>query len=380
MQEVIIIVPVYKEQLSRLEQVSLAQLVRVLGAYPIVFVAPRSLVFDYYRVVPGAQVVREADEYFVDTASYSRLMLTAEFYEQFAKYSYMLIYQLDAFVFSDRLLEFCRRDYDYIGAPVPRYLWRGVGGRVGNGGFSLRKITSIIRVLRQKKKIVADAGSGELLTVEDVFFAYVAARPEYDFHVPSSRAALEFAIDYDIYGAYRRMPGWLPFGCHGINYSPQLYLPLINSYGYTLTAADFPPADNLELPTVGRYLLQKLASGCSEWRRKRIVAVLSKTIGERFAIYGAGRLGRHLLALAGEIIVRIYDRSARELDGRPIVLPTTDALRAERLPIVITPAIHEDEIAKQLDLLGFREGREYYRLSGLYSVIIREYRRLYSSI
>lgn len=303
-------------------------------------------------------------------------MLTAEFYEQFAKYSYMLIYQLDAFVFSDRLLEFCRLDYDYIGAPVPRYLWRGVGGRVGNGGFSLRKITSIIRVLRQKKKIVAAAGGQELLAVEDVFFASVAARLEYDFRVPSSRAALEFAVDYDIYGAYRRMPGWLPFGCHGINYSPQLYLPLINSYGYTLTEADFPPADNLELPTVGRYLLRKLASGCGERRRKRIVAVLAKTIGERFAIYGAGRLGRHLLALAGELVVRIYDRSASELDGRSIVLPTTNALRAERLPIVITPAIHEDEIAKRLDLLGFSEGRDYYRLSGLYGVIIRECRSL----
>lgn len=45
-------------------------------------------------------------------------MLEADFYRRFGKYKYMLIYQLDAFVFSDKLLDFCEMGYDYIGAPV----------------------------------------------------------------------------------------------------------------------------------------------------------------------------------------------------------------------------------------------------------------------
>ena len=39
-------------------------------------------------------------------------------YSRFEKYEYMLIYQLDAFVFSDRLMEFVEAGYDYIGAPL----------------------------------------------------------------------------------------------------------------------------------------------------------------------------------------------------------------------------------------------------------------------
>lgn len=56
-------------------------------------------------------------------------MLSAEFYDRFAAYEYVLIYQLDAFVFADRLAEFCQMGYDYIGAPVRRLtpLWHAIG-------------------------------------------------------------------------------------------------------------------------------------------------------------------------------------------------------------------------------------------------------------
>ena len=49
--------------------------------------------------------------------SYSDYVLSSEFYDTFKAYDYMLLYQLDAFVFEDRLMEFWELKYDYIGAP-----------------------------------------------------------------------------------------------------------------------------------------------------------------------------------------------------------------------------------------------------------------------
>ena len=105
-------------------------------------------------------------------------MLDPYLYNQFSHYDYMLLYQLDAFAFSNRLLEFCKMGYDYIGAPVERYAkdWKAVGCNIGNGGFSLRKIASMIRILEQKEYIYArkpkEWKENRFLSCEDVFFAF----------------------------------------------------------------------------------------------------------------------------------------------------------------------------------------------------------------
>ena len=73
-------------------------------------------------------------------------MLSRNFYKRFYSYDYMLIYQLDAYVFKDELEYWCKKGYDYIGAP-----WLKLNKlktmhefadppAVGNGGFSLRNI------------------------------------------------------------------------------------------------------------------------------------------------------------------------------------------------------------------------------------------------
>jgi hypothetical protein len=43
--------------------------------------------------------------------------LSEEFYQAFTDFEFMLIYQLDAFVFRDELADWCRSGYEYIGAP-----------------------------------------------------------------------------------------------------------------------------------------------------------------------------------------------------------------------------------------------------------------------
>ena len=91
-------------------------------------------------------------------------MLNPNFYQRFRRFEYILIYQLDAFVFSDRLEEFCRLGYDYIGAPWPL----GDGNKhneelvvegnhfltVGNGGFSLRRVQACIDALWKNIELV----------------------------------------------------------------------------------------------------------------------------------------------------------------------------------------------------------------------------------
>jgi hypothetical protein len=87
--------------------------------------------------------------YFNNIHGYNALMLSKRFYKQFAEYAYILIYQLDAYIFSDQLEFWCSKQYDYIGAP---WLDDGEIGAspvfrpisVGNGGLSLRRVEKFI--------------------------------------------------------------------------------------------------------------------------------------------------------------------------------------------------------------------------------------------
>ena len=217
-EEIVIVVPIYKKQLSDLEKISLTQLQRVLGDYPRVFQAPESLEFDYGCLGEGFSVERFPDEYFTGVYSYSHLMLEADFYRRFDKYKYMLIYQLDAFVFSDKLLEFCEMGYDYIGAPVYPLTphWHAIGTCVGNGGFSLRKIDSAIQMLEYSHSwLQTDPFKDVLVDWEDLFWAYCGMKKNLSFQIPPKSIALKFSVQDNVSHAYKKMPAEMPFGCHG---------------------------------------------------------------------------------------------------------------------------------------------------------------------
>ena len=116
MSKVAVVIPVYKEELDDLEKISLAQVRKVLKNYPIIFVAPEGKNFSYLE--PGELLVQFHPQHFQSVETYSELLLQPFFYEPFLVFDYMLIYQLDAFVFYDALEEFCRLGYDYIGAAL----------------------------------------------------------------------------------------------------------------------------------------------------------------------------------------------------------------------------------------------------------------------
>lgn len=112
---VIIVIPIYKKSLNANEAKSLAQCQKVLHQYPIIFVAPESLEADF--IPTENKVERFDDAYFKSPKTYNKLLINPLFYERFIAYEFMLIHQLDAYVFKDELEKWCQKGYDYIGAP-----------------------------------------------------------------------------------------------------------------------------------------------------------------------------------------------------------------------------------------------------------------------
>jgi len=161
-----IIIPIYKSKLSEYEITSLKQCCTVLRKYPIIFVTHNELDCIVYNTICDETNVSYRYEYFnkkyfSNISCYNALLLSKSFYTRFSDYEYMLIYQLDAYVFRDELDFWCKKGYDYIGAP-----WLRLNGSkttpefydpptIGNGGFSLRNIKKTIALHSIKMSVVS---------------------------------------------------------------------------------------------------------------------------------------------------------------------------------------------------------------------------------
>ena len=135
------------------EQISLRHLNHFLGKYDKYMLVPKSLSFEY----SGFKIKRFSDRFFGSAEAHRRLQLSREFYLAFQEYKYILMYHLDALVFSDQLMEWCATDLDLIAAPwieheeAPYHgnpYWEG---KIGNGGFSLYKVASFLKVLNSTR-------------------------------------------------------------------------------------------------------------------------------------------------------------------------------------------------------------------------------------
>ena len=154
----VIVVPIYKSNLNEFEIISLRQLVKVLYKHEIRFITYKELNTTAYDKELQSATIKYAYEYFEasyfeNTAGYNRLMLSLDFYKRFNAFEYMLIYQLDAYVFRDELEAWCAKGYDFVGAPLIEDKY-GVENKFFlnhyNGGFSLRSIKYSIRLLSYK--------------------------------------------------------------------------------------------------------------------------------------------------------------------------------------------------------------------------------------
>lgn len=275
MKKCVIIIPIYKKILTIAEQQSLEQCIKILGNYPIRFICPNSLDIinyeNFIKLTPcDFSFTRFDDKYFKNIKSYSKLLLNKNFYEHFTDYEFMLIYQLDAWVFEDKLDYWCSQNYDYIGAPwFEGYDMADSKSKLmsiaGNGGFSLRKISSILKVLnkdyrnpRSFKYIYEHSSKrrkiSKILNIpiylfrcifqmawyfplwgitelyEDIVFARYGQKAYKDFRLAPPEVALQFSFETQPHRLFEMNNNQLPFGCHAFEkYNFDFWKQFINS-------------------------------------------------------------------------------------------------------------------------------------------------------
>ena len=204
--ECIVLVPVYKRVPTKVERASFLRLVSVLGKnYEIALLHGKSLNVSEYRIdgVQLSEVVCN-DAFFSSRAYYSDMMEFSEFYSLFSGYKYILLYQLDAWIFEDRVKYFTKLDYDFIGS-VHGYSG-GKGNCVGNGGFSLRKVSSFIKICKEEENTPIPSNYPEDLAFSVTFSKKLKIAP--------LNIGLQFGFQNAPDKLYVKNENKLPMGCH----------------------------------------------------------------------------------------------------------------------------------------------------------------------
>ena len=232
--EFCIVIPVYKTELDCIEQISLKRLNEVIGGkgYDVYLVCPHNLeITNFTNIYKDLKTKTYSPDYFRNTATYSQLCVSYDFYNDFSDYKYMIIYQLDCYLFYDKLTEWCKGDFDYVGGPIlsTDCGWNTVKKNqngvyhpyVGNGGFSLRKIETFKEItdpngeFRKRYEITDEILKN--VRFEDKFFC----NDIYDYfklYTPSWSEALYFALDMsvDIVFINMKWPG-TPMCAHAVD-------------------------------------------------------------------------------------------------------------------------------------------------------------------
>lgn len=388
MKQAVVVIPIYREILKLSEKAALEQVRRVLGAYDICFMAPERMKgFLEHR---GEWGEYWPDDCFADVRAYSHLLLTEEFYSRFIEYEYMLLYQLDAFVFSDRLQEFCLMGYDYIGAPMPHWTgWKHT--KVGNGGLSLRKISACLDVTKNKQEIYKRTGRGdEFEFAEDKFFGYCGYDEQILFTTPDARTALSFAVEYDVMKAYSRLSeDNLPFGCHAWSkawywriWEPFIRIRAIDWEAIRTQELEIMPSisySELRCKALMQYLIRRL---CRNERLPEadIDAIIPQ--GTTCVLWGGGEIGgrtKTLLEKCGRKIRCFIDSSKKLTEIEEIeVLPPerlAETMSSSKVIISVTKDKYVKEIISSLDRMGLDAGREYVAYEDICFCLVKHYWR-----
>jgi hypothetical protein len=195
------------------------------------------------------------------------LLRSVHFYSQFSSYEYLLILQLDAFIFHGDLDRFCDKGYDYWGAPwiefelinykflrpvLPlfhksRYLkpFRSVFGKkylVGNGGLSLRKVGTHLSIATRFETIIQQfekdydkwIAGGATSMMEDIFWTLYVPKFYPAYTIAPWQEAISFSFEMNPQKAYKLNNNQLPFGCHAFaKVAPEFYKNFIDFLNYS---------------------------------------------------------------------------------------------------------------------------------------------------
>ena len=264
--KVAVVIPIYQNNLSDLEFIALRQCQKVLNSYPIIIVKPNDLTLSREINETIIATTENFDNsFFKGIVGYNRLMLNEGFYSRFLAYDYILIYQLDAFVFRDELTEWVKKGFDYVGAPwirakdfsnlfkylksKPQYFIyrlfnihvnghphrRQFYNRVGNGGLSLRNVKKFHDLcIAKKAKIDQYVGHTEHEFNEDAFWSIEVNRFKKILKILGYKTGLKFSIELEPKCAMEINKQQLPFGCHDWDNYRDFWRPIFRQYGYEI--------------------------------------------------------------------------------------------------------------------------------------------------
>jgi uncharacterized protein DUF5672 len=254
---VAVVVPLSsRPELNAEEEVSIRHLSHYLGGHDKFLIAPEGAAIERN----GFKAIRFSDKFFGSAAAHNRLLMWPGFYSAFREYQYILIYHLDSLVLSDQIEPWCKAGFDYIGAPwvpCPETPWVKEP-RVGNGGFTLMRVESVLKVLYNRYRMEPAAYWSDLLMRNrrhlqpvfrmlerlqpvfpksrvinrpledfrktekpdihgcnnDYFWSFEAERFLPGFKVASVEDGLRFAFEAAPRDCFERNGRQLPFGCH----------------------------------------------------------------------------------------------------------------------------------------------------------------------
>jgi hypothetical protein len=264
--KVAVIIPFYRDKLTYFDNIALQQCFKLLNNYPIIAIKPQHLELPAdVKNYNFTDVISFEDHFFENIAGYNRLMLHAGFYEAFLAYEYILIYQLDAFVFKDQLDYWCNRQIDYIGAPwimphaypdivksvktsIQQYyhirnntqkdgipIEEQFRYKTGNGGFSLRRVRKFYEIcLNMPDEIAMYNSRNEHQFNEDAFWSVEVNRKHKILKIPGYKISLKFAFELYPARAFDINKQQLPFGCHAWDLYLDFWKPIFKELGYDL--------------------------------------------------------------------------------------------------------------------------------------------------
>jgi hypothetical protein len=258
--KVVILIPTHKPNLTESEKISLAHLKKYLGKYDTFFVIPKQISGKNFESL-GYKVKKVNNTFFGTLRRVNESLLNKKFFENFKDYEFLLLYQLDALVFSDQLKKWLNSGYDFIAAPWFRPIIgqlthkNGLSASGGNGGFSLRNIQKSIEVINkvnrlakrnsenfymrrfwfllavltgQSHKIWLNAPTDNYPFNEDGFWSYEAPKYLSSFRVAPFKDALKFSFERYPRKCFELNKHKLPFGVHAWEkYDKDFWLPHI---------------------------------------------------------------------------------------------------------------------------------------------------------
>lgn len=230
-----VVIPIHKRNLSLNEKLSLKIVSIKLSEYKRYLVVPNGLdTSEYQKVDPQIEIVAFEPHFFKNERSYNLLCRKPIFYYSFKKFDYMLIYQLDCFIFSNALHEWLNLNIDYIGPAWVEMNWAKKrikikkiierSNRVGNGGFSIRRISKFYSMSK-----IMQFFSTYAIFHEDVLWSNIAPIFYRKMKIAKFTDALRFGFEENPKLCFKLNNHKLPFGCHAWEkHDKKFWIPLIN--------------------------------------------------------------------------------------------------------------------------------------------------------